>query len=170
MTSRRIIDLLRHGEPGDAVTLSGWVRTKRELKGFAFLEVNDGSSLQGLQVVMASTLADYEDLLRSLTTGASITVEGVLVASQGKNQRVELQAQTVKVWGTADAETYPLQKKRSPICDRAPTPWEPCSGFAMPAQRQSMTFSNPGDLCGCIRPSSPQGTVRELESSLLSQT
>jgi asparaginyl-tRNA synthetase len=112
MTSRRIIDLLRHGEPGDAVTLSGWIRTKRELKGFAFLEVNDGSSLQGLQVVMASTLPDYEDLLRSLTTGASITVEGVLVASQGKNQRVELQAQTVKVWGTADAETYPLQKKR----------------------------------------------------------
>jgi asparaginyl-tRNA synthetase len=50
--------------------------------------------------------------LRSLTTGASVTVEGVLVASQGKNQRVELQAQTVKVWGTADAETYPLQKKR----------------------------------------------------------
>jgi asparaginyl-tRNA synthetase len=112
MTSRRMIDLLRHGEPGDIVTLSGWVRTKRELKGFAFLEVNDGSSLQGLQVVMASTLPSYEDLLRSLTTGASVTVEGVLVASQGKNQRVELQAQTVKVWGTADAETYPLQKKR----------------------------------------------------------
>jgi asparaginyl-tRNA synthetase len=112
MTSRRMIDLLRHGEPGDAISLSGWIRTKRELKEFTFLEVNDGSSLQGLQVVMASNLPDYEDLLRSLTTGASVTVEGVLVASQGKNQRVELQAQTVKVWGTADAETYPLQKKR----------------------------------------------------------
>jgi asparaginyl-tRNA synthetase len=112
MTSRRMIDLLRHGEPGDAISLSGWIRTKRELKEFTFLEVNDGSSLQGLQVVMASTLPGYEVLLRSLTTGASVTVEGVLVASQGKNQRVELQAQTVNVWGTADAETYPLQKKR----------------------------------------------------------
>jgi asparaginyl-tRNA synthetase len=112
MTSRRTIDILRHGEPGDAISLSGWIRTKRELKEFTFLEINDGSSLQGLQVVMASTLPGYEDLLRSLTTGASVTVEGVLVASQGKNQRVELQAETVNVWGTADAETYPLQKKR----------------------------------------------------------
>jgi asparaginyl-tRNA synthetase len=112
MTSRRIIDLLRHGEPGDNISLSGWIRTKRDLKAFAFLEVNDGSSLQGLQVVIASTLPGYEDLLKLLTTGSSITVEGLLVTSQGKNQRVELQAETVKVWGTADAETYPLQKKR----------------------------------------------------------
>ncbi len=112
MTSRRIIDLLRHGEPGELTTLCGWVRTKRELKDFAFLELNDGSSLQGLQVVLESTLAGYEELLRSLSTGASITVEGVLVDSQGKNQRVELKAQTVKVWGSADPETYPLQKKR----------------------------------------------------------
>jgi asparaginyl-tRNA synthetase len=112
MTSRRIIDLLRHGEPGEFTMLCGWIRTKRELKDFAFLEVNDGSSLQGLQVVMESTLSGYEELLRSLSTGASITVEGLLVASQGKNQRVELKAQTVKVWGSADPETYPLQKKR----------------------------------------------------------
>jgi asparaginyl-tRNA synthetase len=112
MTSRRIIELLRHGEPGELTTLCGWVRTKRELKDFAFLEVNDGSSLQGLQVVLESTLSGYEVLLRSLSTGASITVEGVLVASQGKNQRVELKAESVKVWGSADPETYPLQKKR----------------------------------------------------------
>jgi asparaginyl-tRNA synthetase len=112
MTSRRIIELLRHGMPGDAITIQGWLRTKRELKDFTFLEVNDGSSLQGLQVVLEPSLADYADLLRSLTTGSSLTVEGTLVASQGKNQRVELRAQSVQVWGTADPETYPLQKKR----------------------------------------------------------
>ncbi len=112
MTSRRIIELLRHGEPGEAIAINAWVRTKRELKDFAFVEVNDGSSLQGLQVVVASTMPDYEATLRSLATGASVSVEGVLVASEGKNQRIELKAEKVTVWGTADPETYPLQKKR----------------------------------------------------------
>jgi asparaginyl-tRNA synthetase len=112
MTSRRIIELLRHGEPGEAIAINAWVRTKRELKELAFVEVNDGSSLQGLQVVVASTVPNYEEVLRSLSTGASVSVEGVLVASEGKNQRIELKAETVKVWGTADPETYPLQKKR----------------------------------------------------------
>jgi asparaginyl-tRNA synthetase len=74
--------------------------------------VNDGSSLQGLQVVVAALVPNYEAVLRSLSTGASVSVEGVLVASEGKNQRIELKAETVKVWGTADPETYPLQKKR----------------------------------------------------------
>jgi asparaginyl-tRNA synthetase len=112
MTSRRIIELLRHGEPGEAIAINAWVRTKRELKELAFVEVNDGSSLQGLQVVVNSTVPNYEEVLRSLSTGASVSVEGVLVASEGKNQRIELKAETVKVWGTADPETYPLQKKR----------------------------------------------------------
>jgi asparaginyl-tRNA synthetase len=112
MTSRRIIELLRHGEPGEVIAINAWVRTKRELKDFAFVEVNDGSSLQGLQVVVAASVPNYEAVLRSLSTGASVSVEGVLVASEGKNQRIELKAETVKVWGTADPETYPLQKKR----------------------------------------------------------
>jgi asparaginyl-tRNA synthetase len=112
MTSRRIIELLRHGEPGETIAINAWVRTKRELKDFAFVEVNDGSSLQGLQVVVASTVPNYEAILQSLATGASVSVEGVLVASEGKNQRIELKAEKVTVWGTADPETYPLQKKR----------------------------------------------------------
>ncbi len=112
MTNRRIIDLLRHGNPGEAITINGWLRTKRELKEFAFLEVNDGSSLQGLQVVLEPNLPGYTDLLKSLATGSSLTVEGVLVASQGKNQRVEVRGHSVQVWGTADPDTYPLQKKR----------------------------------------------------------
>ena len=112
MTTQRVNELLRNGTPGDEVTLQGWVRTKRELKGFAFIEVNDGSSMTGMQVVMDQDLKDYESLLSDLGTGASVTVSGALVESQGKNQRVEVKASSVKVWGTSDAETYPLQKKR----------------------------------------------------------
>jgi len=110
--TRRIIDLLREGQPQEAVTVKGWVRTKRELKEFAFIEVNDGSSLQSLQVVLNQDLPNYSEVLRQLSTGASVEVSGHLAPSPGKGQRVELQAQTVKVWGEADPETYPLQKKR----------------------------------------------------------
>jgi asparaginyl-tRNA synthetase len=108
----RIIELLRHGQPDQTVTLKGWVRTKRELKDFAFIELNDGSSLQGLQVVLAADLPGYGNTLKQINTGAAIEVSGILVASQGKNQRIELQTSEIKVWGEADPETYPLQKKR----------------------------------------------------------
>ncbi|MBW4550091.1 MAG: asparagine--tRNA ligase [Aphanocapsa sp. GSE-SYN-MK-11-07L] len=110
--TRRIIELLRHGQPTETVTVKGWVRTKRELKEFTFVEVNDGSSLQGLQVVLKQTLPNYAESLKQLNTGASIEVRGDLVESEGKNQRIELQATEVKIWGEADPETYPLQKKR----------------------------------------------------------
>ncbi|MCA1993958.1 MAG: asparagine--tRNA ligase [Coleofasciculus sp. S288] len=112
MMTRRIAELLRSGQPDESVTIQGWVRTKRELKGFAFIEVNDGSSMAGLQVVLNSDLPDYETVLKELNTGASVEVSGVLVASQGKGQRIELKASSVKVYGDADPETYPLQKKR----------------------------------------------------------
>jgi asparaginyl-tRNA synthetase len=110
--SHRVIEILRHGQPQQTVCLKGWVRTKRELKEFAFVELNDGSSLQGLQVVINTSLPNYGDCLKQINTGAAIEVTGTLVASQGKNQSIELQAETVKVWGEADPETYPLQKKR----------------------------------------------------------
>ncbi|HAJ60860.1 MAG TPA: asparagine--tRNA ligase [Cyanobacteria bacterium UBA8543] len=112
METRRIADVLRNGQPDESLTIKGWVRTKRELKGFAFIEVNDGSFLANLQVVLNADLPDYEDLLKQLNTGASVEVSGVLVASPAKGQRIELKASTVKVYGEADPETYPLQKKR----------------------------------------------------------
>ena len=112
MVTQRIIELLRNGQPDDSVTIKGWVRTKRELKGFSFIEVNDGSSLANLQVVINDDLPDYKELLKRINTGASVEVSGVLVASQGKGQRIELKASTVQVYGEADPETYPLQKKR----------------------------------------------------------
>ncbi|HEY9801594.1 MAG TPA: asparagine--tRNA ligase [Leptolyngbyaceae cyanobacterium] len=112
MVNRRIAEILRNGQPDESLVVQGWVRTKRELKGFAFIEVNDGSSLANLQAVINQDLPDYEAIIKKLNTGASVEVAGVLVASQGKGQRIELQAETVKVYGEADPETYPLQKKR----------------------------------------------------------
>ncbi len=115
MASARIIDLLRSGQTSKSYTVRGWVRTKREGKGIAFLELNDGSSLQGLQIVLPQTIADYESLTKQITTGTSIEVSGLLVESTGKGQRVEMQAEAIAIFGTADAETYPLQKKRHSI-------------------------------------------------------
>ncbi|MEM8604237.1 MAG: asparagine--tRNA ligase [Cyanobacteria bacterium P01_H01_bin.121] len=108
----RINALLRDGQPNEVVTIQGWVRTKREQKEFAFVEVNDGSSLHGLQVILAAELPDYAATIKSLNTGAAIAVTGTLAPSPGKGQRVELRATEVKVVGGVDSETYPLQKKR----------------------------------------------------------
>lgn len=112
MVTRRIADLLRNGQPNESVTIKAWVRTKRELKEFAFVEVNDGSSLANLQVVLNPDLPDYTEVLKRLNTGASVEVAGVLVESPAKGQRIELRASAVMVYGEADPETYPLQKKR----------------------------------------------------------
>ena len=112
MVTQRIAEILRNGQPDESVTIKGWVRTKRELKGFAFIEVNDGSFLANLQAVLNTDLPDYEEVIKQLNTGASVEVTGVLVASQGKGQRIELKVSSIKVYGEADPETYPLQKKR----------------------------------------------------------
>ncbi|MGA0197923.1 MAG: asparagine--tRNA ligase [Prochlorotrichaceae cyanobacterium] len=113
MTSPRLIlDLLRHGQPQETAIVQGWLRTKREQKEFTFLEVNDGSSLKGLQVIVAKELENYEAIVKPLTTGCAVRIEGTLVPSPGKGQSVELQASVVELVGTCDADTYPLQKKR----------------------------------------------------------
>ncbi|NET39575.1 MAG: asparagine--tRNA ligase [Cyanothece sp. SIO1E1] len=108
----RIRDILRNGQPDEAVKIQGWVRTKRELKEFTFVEVNDGSSMVGLQTVIDVSLPDYVDVVKQLNTGAAVEVTGVLVPSPGKGQRIELRAEVVTPYGDADPETYPLQKKR----------------------------------------------------------
>ena len=112
MVNRRVADILKNGQPDEAVTIQGWIRTKRELKGFAFVEVNDGSSLTGLQAVLDADLANYETVLKQLGTGAAVEIVGKLVESPGKGQKIEMKAESVTVYGTADPETYPLQKKR----------------------------------------------------------
>ncbi len=112
MVKQRIAEILRNGQPEHQITVQGWVRTKRELKGFTFIEINDGSSMANLQAVLNADLPEYEEILKQLNTGASLEVSGVLVASPAKGQRIELKVTTVIVYGEADPETYPLQKKR----------------------------------------------------------
>ena len=95
--------------PVDEAMIRGWVRTRRDSKTFSFIELNDGSSLKGLQVIADSGIPGYEDIER-ITTGAAIEATGQLVASRGKGQTWELAAKNLKLVGTADS-TYPLQKK-----------------------------------------------------------
>lgn len=107
----RIKEIFQTGQPDQSVTVQGWVRTKRELKEFTFLEVNDGSSLANLQVILEPTLPDYENVLKSISTGAAIAVSGNLVPSPGKGQNIELKAAEITLYGDCPPE-YPLQKKR----------------------------------------------------------
>ena len=95
---------------GTNVCVKGWVRTKRGNKNVAFIALNDGSTILNLQVVVDLATAD-EEQLRLITTGACIAVEGTLVESQGAGQKVEVQASHIEVYGTADPDSYPLQKK-----------------------------------------------------------
>ena len=94
--------------------VSGWVRTKRDSKaGFSFLAINDGSSFDSIQVVADQSLPNYQSEVLDLSTGCAVTVNGRLVASQGKGQSVEIQASEIEVLGTIeDPETYPIAKKR----------------------------------------------------------
>ncbi len=96
-------------EPRDAVSVKGWVRTRRDSKGFSFLELNDGSCLANLQVVVDAGTPGSEQLPH-FTTGASAAVEGNLVPSPAQGQKWELRATRLELVGAADA-AYPLQKK-----------------------------------------------------------
>ena len=96
--------------PGVEVVAKGWVRTKRGNKNVAFIALNDGSTVNNIQVVCDA--ANFSDeLLKNITTGACIAVKGDLVESMGKGQSVEIQAKEIEIYGTADVESYPLQKK-----------------------------------------------------------
>ena len=95
---------------GQRVDVKGWVRTRRGNKNVQFIALNDGSTINNLQIV-ADLSKISEDELKPVTTGASLHVQGELVASAGKGQSVEVQADEIEVYGTADPLTYPLQKK-----------------------------------------------------------
>ncbi len=98
---------------GQNVRLQGWLRTRRDSKaGFSFLELNDGSCLSNIQVIADGKLPNYEDEIKKLTAGCSVSVEGRIEASQGQGQATEVHADRVEVHGWADAESFPLQKKR----------------------------------------------------------
>lgn len=105
----KVSELLKR-EPGGDTLVKGWVRTKRGNKNIAFVALNDGSTVNNIQIVFDMNNFSENDL-KPVTTGACIGVKGALVASQGSGQSVEIQAKELEVYGTADSETYPLQKK-----------------------------------------------------------
>ena len=106
----RIKELLRGELVGQSVCVKGWVRTKRGNKAVSFIALNDGSTIHNIQIVADNDKFEAS-LLSKITTGSSLSIVGELVASQGKGQSVEIQASEIEVLGTADPETYPLQKK-----------------------------------------------------------
>jgi asparaginyl-tRNA synthetase len=112
----RIKEILQAKHPvdltGKKTKVSGWIRTVRDQKSFAFIEINDGSTLANLQVIAEPTVPGYEETLKKLSTGASLSVTGTLVESPGKNQPLELRAAELHLIGESDPTKYPLQKKR----------------------------------------------------------
>lgn len=97
---------------GREVVVRGWVRTRRDSKaGFSFIEVNDGSCFGNIQIIAEAALPNYESEIKRLSPGSSVSVTGLVKASPGKGQATEIQATAVLVYGLADVESYPLQKK-----------------------------------------------------------
>ena len=112
MTKRTKIKQIHSSDLNKILTVCGWARTLREQKSFSFIELNDGSTLSNLQVIVEESLPGYSELMKQLSTGASIKVIGVLAPSPGQKQKWELKATEVTLFGTCLAEDYPLQKKR----------------------------------------------------------
>jgi asparaginyl-tRNA synthetase len=106
----KVKDLFASPSIGSDVLVKGWVRTKRGNKNIVFIALNDGSTINNIQIV-ADTASFSENLLKDITTGACIAVTGKLVESQGQGQNIEINALSVEVYGKSDAELYPLQKK-----------------------------------------------------------
>ena len=109
MKRTKIIDALECSEFGREITVMGWVRTHRSSKAVDFIALNDGSTIKNIQLVVAPAKFDAE-LLKDITTGACISASGTLVESQGKGQTVEIQTESIKLFGTCGND-YPMQKK-----------------------------------------------------------
>ncbi len=111
MKRKRINEALSSEKAIEQILIKGWVRTKRNAKGFSFLEINDGSCLKNIQVIVDEGTGVAEQL-KQITTGAAVSVVGALTESPGKGQQWELKATELTLIGAADPETFPLQKKR----------------------------------------------------------
>ncbi len=110
MIRKKIKHLLESSEAHKNVLVQGWVRTRRDAKGFSFIEMNDGSCLQNMQVVAGQNLDNYDQICK-LTTGSAVTIRGDLIASPGGGQKWEVRATDIQIIQIAP-ESYPLQKKR----------------------------------------------------------
>ena len=109
MKRTKIIDVLKRTDFGAEVLVKGWVRTRRGSKSVSFIALNDGSTIKNVQIVADNEKFD-EDLLKNITTGACLSVTGILVESQGSGQAVEVQATRIELLGACPAD-YPMQKK-----------------------------------------------------------
>lgn len=106
----KISDALKSEDYGTVINVKGWVRTRRGSKNVSFIALNDGSTIHNIQIVV--DLGNFDpEVMKLITTGSCISVMGEVVKSQGKGQNIELQAKEIEVYGTADPNEYPLQKK-----------------------------------------------------------
>src|SRR5450759_1432643 len=110
MKRTKVKNLLSNPVLGSDVLVKGWVRTRRGNKNIQFIALNDGSTINNIQVVVEAASFD-ENLLKEISTGACIGVTGKLIESQGQGQNIEISASAIELYGKSDAETYPLQKK-----------------------------------------------------------
>ena len=110
MSRTIIVDALKRKDFGAEINIKGWVRTRRGNKNVSFIALNDGSTINNIQVV-AETEKFGDEFLKPITTGACLSITGTLVESMGQGQTVEVQASKIEIYGVADPETYPLQKK-----------------------------------------------------------
>lgn len=112
MKEKTIKHLLTLSGDEREVTVDGWIRTKRDSKDVSFIAINDGSCMSSIQVVLEKSFPGFDDINSRLVNGASVSIRGNLVPSQGKEQNVEVRPLEIKILGDAPAEEYPLQKKR----------------------------------------------------------
>ena len=106
----KIIDALKRTDFGTDINIKGWVRTRRGNKNVSFIAINDGSTIHNIQVVAEGT--DFtEEQLKPVTTGACISVSGKLVESPGKGQNVEIHADAIEIYGTADPDLSATEKR-----------------------------------------------------------
>ncbi|MFN5325453.1 MAG: asparagine--tRNA ligase [Bacteroidota bacterium] len=110
MKHQPVKQLLSSTPSDQPVCVKGWVRTRRGNKNVVFIAINDGSTIHNIQVVADPNAFD-ESLIKRIQTGCAVSIEGKLVPSQGSGQPVEVQATSIHIYGEADPETYPLQKK-----------------------------------------------------------
>ncbi|WP_456324694.1 asparagine--tRNA ligase [Desulfonauticus submarinus] len=107
----KVLQALRSENAQKDIVIKGWIRTRRDSKGFSFLEINDGSCLKNIQAILSWDVIS-KDSLSKFTTGTAVSVKGDLVESPGKGQKWEIQVSEIKLLGEAPADKYPLQKKR----------------------------------------------------------
>ena len=112
MINLNIKQILQLEPNNQELIVKGWIRTKREAKEFCFLEINDGSIIKNIQVIITDAILNYKDIVSKLNTGASVIIKGNLVPSQGKNQKSEIIANQITIIGDAPPLEYPLQKKK----------------------------------------------------------